>query len=122
MDNGTAVSIAALLVAICGAVLSWLLSDARTKTRLEGAYAVINEQAKAIEKNHGGIRELELQGARSQQDRLEMHRQLEGKASRESVDGFRSELTTLRIDMDKRFDRLERLLEAQARDARRAQE
>ena len=108
-----------LLTALTGTIISWLMTDAKTKGRLIFIEERFNQAQEAHAKlahafnNKVAIYEVKI--AKSEQDREAIHtlfNRLEtSKASKEVVDGFRFELQTLRVDMDRRFDRIERLLE-----------
>lgn len=56
-----------------------------------------------------------IQNARSEQDRAELHHQVDKlevtKANKEAVESFKAEVARLSSEMDKRFDRLDRLME-----------
>ena len=103
-----------LVVSLGVSVIAWIIADARSKSRV----AYIDDRVMILERESGLLQqarnELEIKLARSEQDRQEIHRGLErlddSKASKEVVEGFRGEMATLRVDMDKRFDRLERIL------------
>jgi len=108
-----------IAISLAGAILVWLLADARFKSRM----SFIEEHVSALKATYGtlidetreNINEIEINTARAEQDRLEIRRMIDRidntKASKEVVDGFRSEISALKDDMDKRFDRLERILE-----------
>lgn len=108
-----------LLIAVASPLISWLVADARSKARsvfTEEKVAEAKAQWDTSRESHESrIAELELNAARSAQDRLDIRRVTDRldttKASKELVDGFRSEIQSIRADMDKRFDRLERILE-----------
>ena len=119
MDNQV-VGIIALAVSVLSPFVGWLVSDSKGKARaafLEEKVAALkgdfeNGKADLVVRTAA----LEIALARSEQDRLEIHRTIERideqKASRETVDGFRADLTAIKADMDKRFDKLERMIEA----------
>lgn len=102
-------------IAVGGAILAWLLADERSKTRVP----VMAEQLEFLRKDQIHDREqmigLKAHEAGSIQDRLELRRSLDrletSKASKEVVDGIKIDISTLREQMDKRFDHVERLLE-----------
>lgn len=108
-----------LLFSLGGGIVAWLVADAMAKTRSR----IMEEQLKNHQKSKDGeisslqvrMGSLEIKMARSEQDRAELHRMNDrldaSKASKEVVDGIRTDITSLRQDMDKRFDKLERLLE-----------
>ena len=111
-----------IVVAIIAPIISWILADARSKARalfMEERVATLKQDSQR-EMDNGGLRlnTLEIKLARSEQDRIEIHKSVERidtqKASKEVVDGFRSEIATLRQDIDKRFDKLERILEGKS--------
>ena len=112
-------ALALLLIALFSPVISWLIADARSKTRsafMEERLGALASRAESSTAAHDTrINDLELNAARSAQDRLDIRRVTDrldaSKASKELVDGFRSEIQSIRADMDKRFDRLERILE-----------
>lgn len=106
-------------MAIGSAVVSWLIVDARTKAKLsfledkvEGLAGRMDEQGKSLYSRSSthdlGIGRLEQS---CEEMRRGMERLEETKASRELVDNITDQLATLRADIDKRFDRLERLIE-----------
>ena len=114
-------AILSVLISVFGTALTWLIADAKSKSRVE----YINEKLEATNKDHESLLDfsqskvssLEQRIAKSEQDRGEIHRSIErldsSKASKDIVDGFRTEINTLRLDMDKRFDKIERMLEKQ---------
>lgn len=99
--------------------LGWLMADSKNKGRVSAVIERTDTAIGAIEKSATHSQErisaLEINMARSDQSRIDIYRVLERldatKASKEVVDSFRIEITSLRTDMDKRFDRIERLLE-----------
>ncbi len=101
------------------AFIAWIASDARSKARAEAAdkeLAAVKTENMALA---GRVSALEVGLARCEADRSETHRSLDrlddGKASKDVVDGLGKQIATLRDDMDKRFDRLERLLQSALR-------
>lgn len=98
---------------------AWLIADSKSKSRVifleEKLNAMKQTTDQAIAASQEKISSLEVRIARSEGDRQEIHRLIEkldsSKASKEAVDSFRNEVGILRVDMDKRFDRLERLIE-----------
>ena len=125
MTTGDALVLAGLIFTLLSSAAAWITADARGRARLASAEEKLT-QAKA---DHiadvaalaskdvafdSRIGMLEVQMARTIQDREDLHRSVtrleDTKASREAVEGIRAELATFRGDMDKRFDRLERLL------------
>lgn len=89
--------------------------DGKKATRIE----VLAEHFETIQGSHDDlllrVNAIEITHARSEQDAVELRRMIDRidntKASKEVVDGFRTEVSGLRADMDKRFDRIERLIE-----------
>lgn len=109
----------AVLIAIGGGFLSWYHNDTQSKVRFE----FVKDTVKKLEEKHDvdiesydeRISNLEKENISSMADRQEIHRDLvrleNTKASKEVADNFRSDIIILRQDIDKRFDRIERLLE-----------
>jgi gas vesicle protein len=118
-DIDTWVMIGGVVSTIGGSFVAWLVADARSKTR----WSYTEEKVSQIKKEHDHVIDvlqerassLEIKTARAEQERAEFNRNLERldatKASKEVVDAFRNEVSSLRADMDKRFDRIERMLE-----------
>jgi hypothetical protein len=114
-------NIIAIVVSVGISLAVWLVADARSKARV----AFIDEEFSKLQRIHAQsqsefhrtVGEMQIKLGKSEQDRAEIHKQIERidnvKASKEVVDGFKNEMHILRADMDKRFDRLERLLENQ---------
>lgn len=112
-----------LLVAYIGpmivAGLGWLLTDTRAKAKISFLEPTIektkNDLTSFQHEHQLQLKGMELKQAESYQERQELRRLIERleetKASREAVDGFRNEINILRVDMDKRFDRLEKMLQ-----------
>jgi len=104
---------------VAGPVASWLLSDARSKSRLafveEKLTAIKEESGSATKSNSDRLNLLEVDMARCSQDRGDIHKMIERvdsqKASREVVDGIRDDLRNFKVALEKRFDRMESMLE-----------
>ena len=115
----TWVMIGGAVSTIAGSVVAWLMADTRSKTRWayteEKVAAIRQAQDHTVAVQQERISALEIKNARSDQDREGLGKSIERleatKASKEVVDAFRSEVSSLRQDMDKRFDRIERILE-----------
>lgn len=109
----------AAIISVLGSVLAWIIADAKSKSRIsyieEKVLGIKNYQDEISKEHSVKLSENDIQIAKIEQENAEIHRGLDrldgSKASKEVVDGFRNEITTLRIDMDKRFDRIERMLE-----------
>jgi len=103
------------LLAIMGAAGAWLLADAKFKARI----LTLEEKIVSGESFQTAFQTkldvMTIQSAASIADRVELHRQVDKldstKASKEMVEAFKQEITILRMEMDKRFDRLDRLME-----------
>lgn len=109
-------------VGVLGPLISFLVADARSKARLDSMFNESETLKKALvaaqtERTLITNRQATVDAfvMRSEQDRNELRRLIDrlddSKASKEIFESFRSEFVTLRADFDKRFDRLERLLE-----------
>lgn len=117
-------------IAVVGSITAWLLADARSKARIEFIEEKVNGVKSTLEIVAGTsqqrISSVELFQARSEQDRVEIHSNLvrleNGKASKDLVDSLRSDVNNLKLDMDKRFDRLERIIMESTRDRDRERE
>ena len=96
-----------------------LATVAASVTALKLSVTRFDQDRESLAALTAGVTALNLSVARSEQDRIEIHRTMqridESKASKEMVDAFRGEFATLRGDIDKRFDKLERLLEGSSR-------
>ena len=109
-----------------GGILAWLLADARSKTRMafmdEKVKALTDDMSATTKMNADKISALEIKQARTEQQAVEINRNLDKlddtKCSKEMFDGIRSEVSSFKLDMDKRFDRIERLLERNAKEDR----
>jgi len=118
-------SILGVAFAIGGSVVAWLVADTRSKARM----GFMDEKVAGHAKELGSVRKdadiagakkdmrlaaLEIKSAECEAAQRELHRAVERieeqKASKELFDSFRTEVTTMRQDMDRRFDRLERLI------------
>lgn len=103
------------MVAGTSATISWLLSDARSKARIAYVETRLNHLETNLEKAVEELTKSNLKIASGDQERLDFQRQLARldsmKASRDLVDSIKTDLTNFRTDIDKRFDRIERLLE-----------
>ena len=108
-----------VLAGAIGSFFLWILADTRSKARL-----VFVEEKMASDRQKQDIlmaavlekaNHTEIRIAQSEQDRMEIHRSLDRldavKASKEVVDGIRSDINSFKAEMDKRFDKLERILE-----------
>jgi len=114
MDQAWMPEIVGVCVSLMMSAIGWIVADTRSKSRLTYAEEKLYTLRKAADSALDQCSHLALDAARSQQDRQEIHRIMDRldsqKASKEIVDGFRAEVANLRIDMDKRFDRIERML------------
>ena len=119
MVDSTFISILSAIGGVVAAGVAWLIADARIKTRLtfmeEKVDLVTGDIEKVSEESQKRISLLELATAKNEQAHIETTNNIlrldTTKASKEIVEGFRNEIHTLKSDMDKRFDRIERLLE-----------
>lgn len=116
MDITTCIAIAALVFSLLGSVIGYLMSGARSDVNVETLKVEAVEAKKLAAECSHKVSEIEIALAKSQTDRESLWRQVEkleaGKVSKEVFDGLRSEITVLRSDFDKRFDRVERLIES----------
>jgi len=118
-DKMTTADTVTMVIAVAGPVASWLLSDARSKSRLafveEKLTAIKEESGSATKSNSDRLNLLEVDMARCSQDRGDIHKMIERvdsqKASREVVDGIRDDLRNFKVALEKRFDRMESMLE-----------
>lgn len=118
--NDQIIPLIALGVSVLLPLIGWLVSDSKAKAREGFLEERVTALKQDVESGNAALvvrtSALEVALARSQQDREEIHRAIERiddqKASRETVDGFRADLTAIKADMDKRFDKLERMIEA----------
>lgn len=112
------VSVCGLLLTVLAGAVAWLLNDAKSKARFiyteEKIGSLKSDYDFRVSTNSNKIQVLEICLARSDQDRTELRKSIEkldsSKANKEFVDGLRAELSTLRVDIDKRFDKIESLL------------
>lgn len=107
MTAEVAISGAALFVTVFGGLAVWLGADSRSKGRSDVLRAVADDRARHAEAVEARVRSLENAEASS----MARHEGLAGdvgridreKASRDAVDGVRSEVANLRVHMDGRF-------------------
>lgn len=96
-----------IAIAIAGPLVVFLIGDSKSKAKAEDAVLKV----KALETATAMLGERIV---RSEQDRIAIHVDVERlrveKASKEMLDGMSNTMRELRIDMDKRFDRLEALV------------
>lgn len=114
INSGNFFQLLPLVISLISSFAIWVYADSRAKTTIEYLKQNLPVLDAAQEKIKHSVTELEIKNARLEQDRLEIHRMMDRlentKASKEVVEGFKSEIANLRIDMDKRFDKIERLL------------
>ncbi len=99
--------IAGLVLAAVTGIASILFADQKTKGRHEDnakRIGALEEEKKHDIAEHSTLKATVTMLA-TQLDRLD-----DQKASKEIVDGFRREISELKFDMDRRFDKLERLI------------
>lgn len=114
MNDSVIQIIVGLVLAGLTGVASILFADQKAKGRLEGQMEKhvdntkrldsIEEQERSNIGEHAALKTT-VQWLATQIERID-----EQKASKEVVDGFRREVSELKFDMDKRFDKLERLI------------
>jgi len=99
-----------VVVSVVGSLVAWLLADAGSKARSE----IVAKRADLTETK---VNTMEMQLARSEQDRREIHAGLErldaSKASKELVEAEAKQLERFMIEIDRRFDKLETMIENQ---------
>jgi|FreactTroBogLake_1042271.scaffolds.fasta_scaffold06398_2 hypothetical protein len=92
---------------VLGSIIAWFVADAASKARSEVA---LKQLEMVVNKNSY----LELQMARSEQDRKELHASCERleatKASKEMADANTKQLERFMEEIDRRFDRLEKII------------
>lgn len=108
-----------ILSTIAGVIITWLIADAGFKAKMSSLEEKVTTNKTIAEskltdaENKLGL--VIIQNARSEQDRSELHNLVEklevSKASKDVVDGFKSEINNLKAEMANRFDRLDRLME-----------
>lgn len=122
MSTETILGASALVLSLLAPIVVWLLNDTRSKTRLLFVETRLAASETTCSANQARIAALEIAQAESTQDRAALHAEIvkidATKASKESLDGFAREVAALRGDMDKRFDKLERMLERSTSSAR----
>lgn len=118
MDSSTAT----LIVGGAGmitTILAWLWSDAKSKARatfLEEKVKVLTTKYETMFKDYSDSKSsLEQRLATNEQVNKEIHNTVEklddNKASKEMVQLFKEDIQLIRQDIDKRFDKLERMIE-----------
>lgn len=113
------ISIIGIAIGVVSNIIFWIVQDTKIKTE-----AKINqknfEEFKAsyddeLGKTHDAVSELKTNFQLSKQDREQLHKEIlkieSSKANKEVVEGFKSELESLKKDMDKRFDKIEALIQ-----------
>lgn len=100
-------------------LLAWYAADVRSKQRL----VFVEERMRKVEDKQDDystvaqqrLGKLDERVLMCDQDRVDLRRSIDRidatKASKEVVDGIRNDISGLKMDIDKRFDKLERMLE-----------
>ena len=113
-NSGTTGVIISSCVGLGGAILSWLLADARSKTRSEDNAERMKTLEAEVEEGKHKIGLLEVSQGRSDQANAEIHRSItrldDSKASKEMVQNFKDEINLMRNDMKSGFNKLESLV------------
>ena len=107
MSDLTLQIVGGLILAAVTAVASILFADQKTKGRHEdnaSKIKALEDERKQDIAEHSTLKAT-VGMLSTHMDRLD-----DQKASKEVVDGFRREISELKFDMDRRFDRLERLI------------
>lgn len=112
-------SIVAILISVVGGFLSWYHNDTQSKTRFEYTEDSLETLEKNFKEKIDNLAEKASHAEKFEatvlSERAELMREIarldNTKASKEVADNFRNEIITLRQDIDKRFDKIERLLE-----------
>jgi len=106
--------IATILISIACSVIAWFASDIKSKARQGFIEEKLKFTHNQLEDAQALVDQLNIKAAQTETAHEEIfraiHRLNDEKASREVVESFRNEIHTLRVDIDKRFDRIERLL------------
>jgi len=100
-------------------LLAWLWGDAKSKARaqfLEEKVKILTTRYETMYKEYSDSKSnLEQRLATNEQVNKEMHNNVEKlddtKASKEMVQLFKEDIQLIRTDIDKRFDKLERMIE-----------
>ena len=97
-------------ISLLMALGAWFVTTVQSKERIafmQGAMATLKaDHEKELSSAHRKIGELEKSEAATKQELKGIHEQILSKASKESVDGFKSEIHLLRQHMDKGFDKI----------------
>ena len=114
---GLVISAIVAMVSVLGWIENYLSrrdADTKLKTAQSGMQETINQLAIGQSQADARLATIEIQNARSDQERIDIHKAIERldvtKASKDRVDSVVNEITNLKADMDKRFDRIESLL------------
>jgi len=116
--NETVLAGLALFISLCTYMIGWVIADSKGKSRLtfleEKVAKFVAEEDHRCSGLAIRLSTLENSLVRADENRQEVRRVLDRldaqKASKDVVDGARNEVMILRADMDRRFDKLERLL------------
>ena len=104
----TSSDIVIIVVALVSSTLAWLLADAASKARSESV-----AQRAAINETKVDRHEIEL--AKSQQDRVELHSAIDRleatKESKEMAEANNRTLDRFMVEINRRFDKLEAIVE-----------
>jgi len=111
-------AICTVVFSLGSSVVAWLLADSKSKSRLGFMEERVVEIKAQQENDHKSCQEklssLQIQEAKSQQENEEMHRSIDrldnAKASKDVVQGLSNQISTLQDEIDRRFDRLEKLV------------
>ena len=89
--------------------------DAKSKARINFQDERIATLSTSVKENFLSINTLESRLSRSEKDREELHNRMDRidqtKASKELLDAFNGNLVQLRNEIDRRFDKLEKMLQ-----------
>ncbi len=95
-------------IAVISALVSWLISDSASKARAE----ILLKNYDLLMARNGAM---EINLAKSEQDRMEIHSSLlrldDTKASKELLDASGKQMERFMLEMDRRFDKLEKLMQ-----------
>lgn len=119
MSNELVGAIATIAFSAVAAVVSWVMSVAQSNVKVEYLEDKLKHMKNGNEKQedevYNAMQDLSIRLAKGEIERAELTRSIErleaAKASKDTVENFKHEFAILRSDMDKRFDRIERLLQ-----------
>lgn len=104
------IAILAIVVAVGGSVLAWLLSDARAKGRSDAHTEKTDKIEQDLAETHKTMEMLFRASVAADAERKTMQASIEQKASKEAVDGISDRIKEMRAENTQHFRELRDLI------------